>query len=40
MVGAFIGANLSVFMLWRVLAYPRFITDPLTVSASLYFHPI
>ncbi|EMS45845.1 hypothetical protein TRIUR3_01089 [Triticum urartu] len=28
MVGALIGANLSVFMLWRVLAYPRFITDP------------
>ena len=24
----------------NVLVYPRFITDPFTVSASLYFHPI
>ncbi|KAF7086646.1 hypothetical protein CFC21_089928 [Triticum aestivum] len=36
MVGALIGANLSVFMLWRVLAYPRFITDPHMVWVDMY----
>ncbi|KAF7091799.1 hypothetical protein CFC21_094354, partial [Triticum aestivum] len=37
MVGALMGANLSVFMLWRVLAHPRFITDPHMVWLDMYF---
>uniref|UniRef100_A0A453PY20 Peptidase S54 rhomboid domain-containing protein n=2 Tax=Aegilops tauschii subsp. strangulata TaxID=200361 RepID=A0A453PY20_AEGTS len=36
MVGALMGANLSVFMLWRVLAHPRFITDPHMVWLDMY----
>ncbi|XBH81159.1 hypothetical protein VPH35_106770 [Triticum aestivum] len=35
MVLMLLGANASVFMLWRVLAYPAFMADPYMVSLDL-----